>query len=449
MSIRILEIELSQPVPALPPDLDEQGQPVSGQAKILVRLHRQPLGFLPVAIGPDGLPGPELDALIRQAFNEPIEAHWRHDTALAAPAGACDDYLAIAGCEKPPCQLHEEKLLENAPLITVVVCSHDRPAGAARSVENLLTQRYPNFEIVVVDNAPSTDATRRLIREKFGNNPKVRYVLEERKGLSWARNRGIYAGRGELIAFTDDDIAADPSWLSAFWRNFSLGEHVACVTGLVLPSELETPAQLLCEQYANFNKGFARRVFDNHLSAPGYPYLAGQFGTGGNMAFRRTFLQKLGGFDGRLGAGMPSCAGEDLDIFFRTIKSGATLVYEPGALIWHSHWPDYPTLLNRLGSYGKGLAAYMVNMVHKNPRRLPELLWQAPFGFYYLTSKKSNKNRNRPADFPQELSRAEWRGLLAGPWSYWQSCRVARAYERKFGRSPLSLEAALNQGAFR
>jgi len=206
------------------------------------------------------------------------------------------------------------------------------------------------------------------------------------------------------------------------------------VTGLVLPRELETPAQVLCEQYANFNKGFERKIFDNRISEPGYPYLAGQFGTGGNMAFRRSFLIKMGGFDGRLGAGMPSCACEDLDIFFRTIKSGATLVYEPGALIWHTNWRDYATLLNRMDGYGRGLTAYLANMVHKDPLQFFKLLGQVPFGLFYLGSKNSKKNRNRPASFPKELSRAEWRGYLAGPWCYLKSCLVAYAFDKWFGK---------------
>lgn len=435
MAIRIFEIEISRPILPIAPELEKEGRPVASQVKILVRLHRQPLGFIPVEVGPAGLSGPDLAELFRGKFELQIGEHLVLDGLFASlPNNFSINDLALGESEIPPCQAREEALLAQAPLITIAVCTRNRPGELERCLKVLLKQDYPDFEILVVDNAPSTEDTRVMVLEQFGEFPQVRYTREERQGLAWARNRAALAGRGEIIAFTDDDVVADPGWLRALWKNFSLGEQVACVTGLVLPDELETPAQILCEQYANFNKGFERKVFNNLVSEPGYPYLAGQFGTGGNMAFRRSFLVKMGGFDGRLGAGMPSRACEDLDIFFRTIKSGATLVYEPGAIIWHTNWRDYATLLNRMGGYGIGLTAYLVNLIHKRPLEIFKLISQVPFGLYYLGSSKSKKNRGRPPDFPGELSRAEWRGFLAGPWFYLKSCLVARSFEKRFGR---------------
>lgn len=463
MSIRILDIDIGEPVGPISPALNAMNQPVAGQIKVLVRLHSQPLGFILIPVGPEGLSSTDLKEVIYRELDQSIRQHLKQEEEAASLRGAGPEgrvwqaRLAKLGFtinDLEPnlpmsrastatgllpayrmMQEPEKALQTDVPLITIAVCSHDRAEELVDCIERLLKQTYPNFEILIVDNAPSNNQTLELVTQRFWLNPHVRYTLEERKGLAWARNRAILAARGEIIAFTDDDVKADPNWLSALWKDFSSGKEVMCVTGLVLPDELETPAQILCEEYANFSKGFERQVFDNHLAAPGYPYLAGQFGTGGNMAFRRSFLLKLGGFDGRLGSGMPSCGGEDLDIFFRTITSGATLVYEPAAIIWHSHWRDYATLVNRLHSYGKGLAAYLINMVHKDPRRFFSLLKQSPFGFHYLFSKTSNKNRNRSAAFPKDLTRAEWIGLLEGPWFYLQSCRVARSYRKKFGRA--------------
>ena len=83
--------------------------------------------------------------------------------------------------------------------------------------------------------------------------------------------------RGNILAFTDDDVIVDPYWLVGLVRGFSITEHVACVTGLILPAELETQAQFLFEEYCGFTRGFIRRVYDlkeNRPKLPLHPYIA-------------------------------------------------------------------------------------------------------------------------------------------------------------------------------
>jgi glycosyltransferase involved in cell wall biosynthesis len=113
----------------------------------------------------------------------------------------------------------------------------------------LLALDYPRYEIIVVDNAPSTSATADFIRQTYRDVPQVRYVREDRPGLSWARNCGLMAARGEIVAFTDDDVVLDPYWLIELVKAFHVADDVMCVTGLVLPLELETPAQFLLEEF--------------------------------------------------------------------------------------------------------------------------------------------------------------------------------------------------------
>ncbi|HEX2910686.1 MAG TPA: glycosyltransferase family 2 protein [Chloroflexia bacterium] len=441
--IRAMDIEISQPFETVVATFGgEEPFAVEG-VKALIRLHGQPLGYLEL---PSTTTQAELEEQISREFGQQITEHLRRDKVPldlldCSPVEMLAFATGLPGWQ-PACQVEEARLLAHAPLITVVICTHNRAKEAVNSAKILLNQNYPNYELLIVDNASSDNEVERLVTREFAQVPQVRFVIEERKGLSWARNRGIFAARGEIIAFTDDDVIADPGWLSALWKNFSEGTHIACVTGMVVASELDTETQLLCEQYANFNKGFERRAFDNHIAEIGYPYLAGQFGTGGNMAFRRSFLLKIGGFDGRLGTGMPSCGGEDLDIFFRTIKGGGTIIYEPAAIIRHAHWREYPVMLGRMENYGKGLTAFLAKSVFANPLRLFQLLWLMPYGFYYLTSKKSRKNKNRSLNFPKELSRAEWRGMLYGPWTFVQSCLRARAFTRQFGKQPLYPVAA-------
>ena len=125
-------------------------------------------------------------------------------------------------------------------------------------------------------------------------------MREDHPGLSWARNCGIMAARGEILAFTDDDVVVDAYWLTSLVRGFEVAEKVACVTGLILPLELETPAQFLFEAYGGFTRGFIRRIFDlkeHRPQLPLHPYIAGRFGTGASMAFTAAFLDSEGGFD--------------------------------------------------------------------------------------------------------------------------------------------------------
>ncbi|URK89336.1 glycosyltransferase family 2 protein (plasmid) [Rhizobium sp. RCAM05350] len=96
--------------------------------------------------------------------------------------------------------------------MSVVVATRDRPAQLARCLDSLMSQNYSNFEIIVVDNAPSDNRTRQLVSELYSSG--VRYVRELRPGLAQAHNAGVARARHDLIAFTDDDVVCDRGWLS-------------------------------------------------------------------------------------------------------------------------------------------------------------------------------------------------------------------------------------------
>src|SRR5688572_22573693 len=95
------------------------------------------------------------------------------------------------------------------PAISVVVCTRDRPEELSRCLDSLAAMDYRPHEVLVVDNAPATDATRRLVEGRGG---VVRYALEPVPGLDHARNRAIACATGDVLAFTDDDVLVDPRW---------------------------------------------------------------------------------------------------------------------------------------------------------------------------------------------------------------------------------------------
>ncbi|MBA2459099.1 MAG: glycosyltransferase, partial [Gemmatimonadales bacterium] len=226
--------------------------------------------------------------------------------------------------------------LPSQPSVTVAVCTRDRTDDLARCLDSLDRLDYSALEVLVVDNAPSSEATRLLVRRRGGN---VRYTREPRPGLDWARNRAIAEATGEVIAFTDDDVVADAGWIRAIAMAFAADASVAAVTGLVLPSELDTEAQVLFERYRSFGRGFApRRIVQDHDGPVAHRYgAAGDYGTGANMAFRRAVFEQIGPFDPALDVGTLSRGGGDLEMFFRVLKEGHALRYEPRAIVRHRH----------------------------------------------------------------------------------------------------------------
>jgi len=238
------------------------------------------------------------------------------------------------------------------PTVTVAVCTRDRPDDLARCLDAIQALNPPPDQIVVVDNAPSTNDTRLLVIQR----PGVRYVREPRPGLDWARNRAICESTSDIVAFTDDDVVVDPLWVGALKRTFADFPEAMAVTGLVLPHELETAAQLQFEEYGGFGRGFERRVYRVD-QAHGERAVAehggtGKFGTGANMAFRKTVFAEIGDFDPALDVGTVTNGGGDLDMFFRVLRSGHTLVYEPAALVRHRHRRDRGQLVRQIANNG-------------------------------------------------------------------------------------------------
>ncbi|NUK09717.1 glycosyltransferase family 2 protein [Streptomyces lunaelactis] len=335
---------------------------------------------------------------------------------------------ATARAELAPPRPHED-MPGDLPRTSVVVATRERADQLARALGSLLAQDHPDFEIVVVDNAPVTSATYDLVENKYGD--LVRYVREPVPGLAVAHNRGIAAADGAVIAFTDDDVVADPHWLSALTAPFARDPGLGCATGLILPARLSTPAQILLESHGGFAKGFEPRQYDPaHPPAgePLFPFTAGSFGSGANMAFRATVLREIGGFDPATGTGTPAKGGDDLYAFVSVLAAGHRLRYTPDALVWHHHRESWQDLRNQAYGYGAGLTAYLTAILVRRPALLPALLRKLPRGLAHarsITAHREAGGASVPGEhgaqdypWPRHLSRLERRGMLAGPIGY-------------------------------
>ena len=424
-SVRILEVELGHELPAIPAEL------ASGKrhdvAFVLVRLHSVPIGSVALELGEHGLNASDHARAIWSELSSDINEHLVEDglgRASELPAGG------LRSRSRPRCLQARDAALAEAPLATVVIATRDRPGSLEVCLDSVLRLDYPRYEVIVVDNAPTTSETRDLVENRYGGHLDVRYVRHDRRGLARARNRGLAEARGELVAFTDDDVIVDRWWLLGLATGFD-ADRIGCVTGMILPAEIETPSQAWLEQYGGFTKGFRKRMFDISENRPEtilFPYAAGMFGSGANMAFRTEILRRIGGFDAAIGAGTRARGGEDLAAFFDVVADGYTLVYAPGALVYHRHRRDYESLREQAYAYGVGLGAYLTKVVVDKPTRLFDITRRLPHGVTYLLSSASEKNASKGVDYPSELSRMERRGMLYGPIAYLRSRREATMF---------------------
>ncbi len=301
--------------------------------------------------------------LLRRWLARPADAAAPRWEALAEGG----DVAALLDCPEPPGP--------PLPPATVAVCTRDRPEDLARCLAALAALDHPAYDVLVVDNAPRTDATEALVRGRAARGDRVRYVREPRPGLDWARNRAIAetraAGRAELLAFTDDDVVPDPGWLRAAARVFAASPAAMAVTGMIAPAELETRAQVDFEAYGGFGHGWARRWVRRPRRA-GLPdawhHAAGWLGTGANMAFRVALFDRLGGFDPALDTGTETQGGGDLEMLFRVVQEGHLLVYAPEALVRHRHRRGADELRRQLATWGRGFHAH----VRRSRRAYPE-----------------------------------------------------------------------------
>jgi glycosyltransferase involved in cell wall biosynthesis len=419
-----VDTELSEPLPDVSLAPPGRREPYT-RALCLVRLHDQPVGLAelrPTTPGDTVVRADEVAAAIWRTLAEPISRHVRED-GLPPLAGLTRNGIAAG---RAPCREARDRFLVSAPLASVVVPTRDRPDWLADCLRSLIRLEYPRYEIIVVDNAPATEATAELVRRDFAHLPHVRYVREQHPGPARARNRGLALARGEIVAFTDDDAVADRYWLAELARGFDRGARVTCVTGGILPRELETPAQIWFEQFGGLHKGFARRIFDLGEHRPPdrlFPFTAGKFGSGPNMAFKTAALRAMGGFEPVLCPGNLAIGGEDLAVFLQTVLDGNQLVYEPAALVFHLHRRDYAALRRQMFVYGSGLVTFFIHATRRNPSIVPQLMRRLPQGLAYLLAPGSNKNAKKAAGYPVDLTLQELRGMFYGPLAYLISTR--------------------------
>jgi GT2 family glycosyltransferase len=268
--------------------------------------------------------------------------------------------------------------------VSVAVCTRERPHELARCLQSLCDLPEQPREIVVIDNAPLSEAT----RETVARFPGVRYHREPRPGLSAARNTAMAITSGDIIAFADDDVIVHAGWVAQL-RDCFEDPKVMVATGLVLPAELESRAQVIFEHDLQFfHQGFRARHFDSEyfaaLQQKGVPVWS--IGAGANMALRRAAFERGYRFDTRLGPGVFGGCGEDSELWYRLLADGWSCVYQPSAVVYHFHRRDLSSLRRLVRQYMEGHVAALVLQFarYRHAGNLRRLLFTLPAEYLLL-----------------------------------------------------------------
>ncbi len=218
------------------------------------------------------------------------------------------------------------------PMVSVVVCTYNGASTLPECLDSILGLRYPNFEVIVVDDG-STDGSAELARA-YG----VKVLSTENQGLSSARNTGLHAATGEIVAYTDDDAYPDPEWLTYLALSFRKTSH-AGVGGPNIPPRNARP---VAECVANAPGGPMHVLLSDQVA---------EHLPGCNMAFRKERLEEIGGFDPQFRA-----AGDDVDVCWQLQEKGWTLGYNAAAMVWHYRRGSVLNYWRQQRAYGRAEA---------------------------------------------------------------------------------------------
>ncbi len=229
--------------------------------------------------------------------------------------------------------------LHRYPSVSVVVCSYNGARTLSACLTSLLQMDYPNYEVILVDDG-STDSTPQIAAEF----PQVKNIRQENLGLSVARNVGLKAARGEVVAYTDSDCMADKDWLYYLVGTLEQGDYVA-----VGGPNISPPAQSWFQACVAASPGQPSHVLIGDSEAEHIP--------GCNMAFYKWVLEMVGGFDPEYRK-----AGDDVDVCWRLIEHGCRIGFSPAAVVWHHRRFNIRAYFKQ--QYGYGEAEALLRFKH-------------------------------------------------------------------------------------
>ena len=217
------------------------------------------------------------------------------------------------------------------PRVSVVVCAYNAADTLDECLTSLEHLTYPDVEIIVVNDG-STDATGAIAQRHAG----VTRIEVPNGGLSVARNIGLQAATGEIVAYTDADVRVDPDWLTYLVQPFLTTDVAGAGGPNVVPPDDPWVAQCV----ARAPGGPTHVLLDDRIA---------EHVPGCNMAFRRDALLAIGGFNP-----IYLRAGDDVDVCWRLQARGWKVGFAAAALVWHRHRPSVRQYWRQQVGYGEG-----------------------------------------------------------------------------------------------
>jgi GT2 family glycosyltransferase len=218
--------------------------------------------------------------------------------------------------------------------VSIIVCTVDRLTDLEECLKSLRPFRAAVVEIIVVNNGPHLAAV-----EEVAKRHSARVVTEPQLGVSRARNTGIRAATGRILAFLDDDSVADPNWLP-FLLTPLRDPQVLAVVGSVFAQTLRDPVSQAFDYLHRDQFPDSQVTVDGNAHENSFPMRSALVGNA-NMAIRREVVERFGYFDSRLGRGTRIGSGEEPDLLLRVLLGHARIVVEPAARILHRHSTEW------------------------------------------------------------------------------------------------------------
>ena len=217
---------------------------------------------------------------------------------------------------------------------SIIVCTVDRLTDLEECLKSLRPFGAAVADIIIVNNGP-----RRAAVEGVGQRHGARVVTEPRGGVSRARNAGIRAAKGSILAFLDDDSVADANWLPLLLSPL-VDPEVLAVAGSIFAQTLADPVSQTFDYLHRAQFPESQIALDGNAEPKSFPMRLALVGNA-NMAIRRTAFERFGYFDTRLGRGTRIGSGEEPDLLLRILLGRAKIVVEPAARILHRHPTDW------------------------------------------------------------------------------------------------------------
>ena len=219
------------------------------------------------------------------------------------------------------------------PIISVVICTHNRAEYLRKSLRSVVQQSFPKdkYEILVIDNA-STDTTKEIIELESEKSNKIKYIYEPILGLSQARNTGWLYSNGDYVAYLDDDAIPDKYWLVNIYEFIKDYPNANVVGGAVQPIWPYKPPSWLNKEISKY-LSVIQYEGDKHGFILDFP---NQYIGGGNTTYSRSILKEMNGFKPHLGRkGNILLSGEETELNYRIQKDNYPIWFCPKAIIYH------------------------------------------------------------------------------------------------------------------